>query len=364
MRISNFFLIVLATSIVACNNKTIKVSTLQNTTNLANGIVYSLPQTVISIKVDVSKKVVIPGPYADYAQKYLGIANAPTKEFEGYSISSISIGSFSETDPNALYTADLNGKSLFDFFKMTNAGIVIPVGDFKTLTTTNNDILKDNQININYSDLSIDPFIAEEKTTFYSKVQRDSSFVRVPVQKSMIIQKNTEEKAKEASDFIFSLRKKRLEFMTIDVDHPLDGEALKAMFAEISRLENEYLSLFIGKSYTETISKTILYTPSKPEGESSIAFRYSTSKGVVSANDLSGNPILIEIEPEPIPESYNTFFNSVTVNSEKNKFDMVYYRIPVNALVKFTDGKNELSDRTTSHFSSMVQRQNCQLSTF
>ncbi|HPI46057.1 MAG TPA: DUF4831 family protein, partial [Tenuifilaceae bacterium] len=121
--------------------------------------------------------------------------------------------------------------------------------------------------------------------------------------------------------------------------------ALKLMFAEINRLEDEYLSLFIGKLHTETISKTILYTPSKPEGESSIAFRYSLSKGIVASNDLSGNPILIEIEPEEIPESYSGFFSASAINADKNKFDQIYYRIPINALVKISDGKNELASK-------------------
>jgi len=345
MKLFNFALTLFAATLVACSNKPIQVSPVQNSTYVSNGIVYSLPRTVVSIKIDVARTVTIPGPYAAYAQKFLGISNAATQEKEEYSIVSISIDSKSESDPTALYSAFLNDKSAYDFFQVINAGIVIPVNDFRTFSIAKTNLPKEISTGVNFKDLSVTPFIAEEKSTFYSKVQRDSSFVRVPVQKSMIIERNDEEKAKEASDFIFSLRKKRMEFMTIDVDNPFDGEALKLMFSEINRLENEYLSLFIGKSHTETVSKTILYTPSKPEGESSIVFRYSTSKGIVASNDLSGNPILVEIEPEAMPESYNSFFNSMALNSDKNKFDRIYYRIPINALVKISDGKTELASK-------------------
>ncbi len=345
MKLSNLTLTLVTAMLISCSNKPIQVSPLQNSTYVSNGIVYSLPRTVISIKVDVARTLTIPGPYAAYAQKYLGISNAAVKEKEEYSIVSISFDEKFESDPTSLYSAFLDKKSAYDFFQVVNSGIVIPVSDFRTFSTTKTNLPKEISNGVNFKDLSVNPFIAEEKSTFYSKVQRDSSFVRVPVQKSMIVERNDEEKAKEASDFIFSLRKKRMEFMTIDVDNPFDGEALKLIFSEINRLENEYLSLFIGKSHTETLSKTILYTPSKPEGESSIVFRYSTSRGIVTSNDLSGNPILIEIEPEAIPESYSSFFNSMALNSDKNKFDQIYYRIPINALVKISDGKTELASK-------------------
>lgn len=345
MKFSNVTILLIAFTLFACSNKTIQVLPIQNSTYTSSGIAYSLPRTVLSIKVDVSRTVITPGPYAVYAQKYLGILGVPTQEREEYSISSISIDSNNESDPTALYSAFLNDKSLFDFFQVVNSGIVISVGDFKTTSAINTNLLKDKLSASDFNDLAVSPFIAEEKNTFYSKVQRDSSFVRVPIQKSMIIERNLEEKAREASDFIFSLRKKRIEFMTVDVDHPLDGKALELMFSEISRLENEYLSLFIGKSYTEHVSKNILFTPSKPEGESSIAFRFSTSKGIVASNDLSGSPILIEIEPEAIPESYSGFFSASAINADKNKFDQIYYRIPINALVKISDGKTELASK-------------------
>lgn len=335
----------MATTLVACNSKTIQVSPVQNSNYKSNGIIYSLPRTVVSIKLDVIRTVTIPGPYAAYAQKYLGITGVPTQEKEEYSISSIIIDSKTESDPSALYYAFLNNKSICDFFQVVNAGIVIPVGDFKTASSTTSNISREMNTGVDFKDLSANPFIAEEKSTFYSKVQRDSSFIRVPVQKNMIIERNNEEKAKEASDFIFSLRKKRMEFMTVDVDNPFDGEALKLMFAEISRMENEYLSLFIGNTHTEPTSKVVLYTPSKPEGESSIAFRYSNSKGIVASNDLSGNPILIEIEPETIPETYSSFFSTTAENSKKNMFDQLFYRIPINATVRISDGKNELASK-------------------
>ena len=40
----------------------------------SGAVVYSLPQTVLSLKVKVQREAFTAGPYAAYAQKYLGVA--------------------------------------------------------------------------------------------------------------------------------------------------------------------------------------------------------------------------------------------------------------------------------------------------
>ena len=40
---------------------------------------YALPRTVIDVKVIAEKKITKPGPFADYAERYLGGTNVPTR---------------------------------------------------------------------------------------------------------------------------------------------------------------------------------------------------------------------------------------------------------------------------------------------
>lgn len=328
-------------ALLSCNKKTLQVTPLQNTKYTGNELIYSLPRNVIHIKVDVTKTTYIPGPYAAYAKKQLGINNAILERSEEYAISNIAISKTTESDPNALYAAFDKKKSIFNYFDITASGLILPIENFTQTPTTQKHLTAQAEPNFVFSDITSTPFIAEEQSIYYSKIAKDSSFVRVPVQKKMIVERNMEEKAKEAADFIFSLRKKRTEFFTNDLDSPFDGVALKTIFSEIDKLEENYLSLFIGKTVSQTQTKYFSYTPSNPEGESTILFRYSTTKGIVGATDFSGNPVLLEVKPETTTEIYTSIANATTTIRSDKKSEFIYYRIPISSTITISDGKND-----------------------
>jgi hypothetical protein len=343
-------LIFLVALILSCSKKPIQVTSADMATSLnTKGLIYALPRTVLKIKVEAIKDVVIPGPFGKFAQKYLGIADVPLKKTEEWKISNIDVVSVVESDPTSLYAATPSDDSKVDFLKLCSSGLILPISGLGVNSTSIKAQMGNDQINdITYTDLSTLPFIAPEKTTFYNKVQRDSVFVRVPVQKDMIVEKNIEEKARDAADFIFSLRKRRSDFLSVDADHNLNGEGLKIAFNEIDKLEQEYLSLFIGKSYTENAVSYYEYIPNQPDGETSIIFRFSSSKGILPSSDLSGNPYLLKSEPESIPESYEPLFKNLGFEKNTPIKDVIYYRIPITANIKISDGKSDIFTRRVS----------------
>jgi hypothetical protein len=340
-------IILVVAILVSCSKKPIQITSVDKATTLdSKGLIYALPRTILKIKIEASKQVIIPGPYSKFAQKYLGISDVQTKRSEEWRITNIDIVSMLESDPSSLYAINLGENTKVGFLKLCSNGLIIPSSGLTANSIPLRTQQLDNQDNeIYFTDLSTTPFISNEKTTFYNKVKRDTLFVRVPVQKDMIVEKNIEEKAREAADFIFSLRKRRSDFLSVDADHNLSGEGLKIAFDEINRLEQEYLSLFIGKSYTEDESSFFEYIPSQPEGETSIIFRFSTTKGILPSSDLSGNPYLLKSEPESIPESYSNLFKSIGVEKDKPILDVIYYRIPISANIKISDGKNDIFTR-------------------
>ncbi len=336
-------LIILVVLIVSCSKKPIQVNSADMETSLnTKGLIYALPRTILKIKVEAVKQIVVPGPFGNYALKYLGITDVPVKRVEEWKIANIDIYTYLESDPNKLYAATPGDKTKIDFLKLYSTGLIIPVNGLDINSNLLKVIPKSvEEGKVYYSDLSTKPFIATEKTSYISRVQKDSVFVRVPVQKEIVVEKNLEEKARDAADFIFSLRKRRSDFLSVDADHNLNGEGLKIALDEINRLESEYLTLFIGKSFTEYSSNTFDYLPSQPEGESSIIFRFSASKGILASSDLSGNPILVKIEPEKVPSSYDLLFNSISQEKDKPLTDVIYYRIPLSTTIRVTDGKSE-----------------------
>jgi len=345
-----FAMFIMVALLVSCSKKPIQVATVENTTSLnTKGLIYALPRTVLEVKVDAVKTIIVPGPFGRFAQKYLGISDVPISKVEEWRISNIDITSLIESDPTALYSASPGDDTHIDFLKLSQTGLILPISGIGVNSISIKDLRGGTFDGKTYfTDLSTTPFIATEKTTYYSKVQHDSVFVRVPIQKEMIVEKNIEEKARAAADFIFMLRKRRSDFLSVDADHNLNGEGLKIALDEINRLEQEYLSLFIGKNFTETSVHYFEFIPNQPEGESTIIFRFSGSKGVLPSSDLSGNPFLLKSLPEPIPESYELLFRSIGLEKGKPVSEVVYYRIPIPANINISDGKNDLLNRRVS----------------
>lgn len=348
MMSKNIFPVIVSLVFLGCNSKTIQVEPVgKPIDNKQVAVYYTLPRTVVYVKVVCSQSEYIPGPYADYAKKFLGIEGVSNTEKVEYSISKIDIETHSETDPIAIFAVYPSGKGYGNYLKLSAEGLILPVNqtiDSKAITLSQ-DLKSDEVI---FKDLSVNPFIAEETATFYGRTLRDSVYVRVPIQRSMTVERNLEEKAKEAADFIFSIRKRRLDFLTPDVDHPFAGDALQLILKELQRLEDEYLALFIGKRFTHAFSQTFSFIPSSAEGESAILFRFSESKGLLTPTDLSGRPILIELDQPEYPENFDAVKGSIEAFAVKAKLDRFYYRIPVVTSMRILDGKQQLTSKRLS----------------
>lgn len=134
-------------------------------------------------------------------------------------------------------------------------------------------------------------------------MKSESAYNKVAVQQEMVVQKSLESRAKEAAEMIFNLRKKKVQIVTGDTDATFSGEALASAVEEISRLESEYMSMFIGYSEYSTQKMNYDVVPEKSnESQLYVAFRLSDSKGLVPADDLSGKPYLLEVAAQPVSQ--------------------------------------------------------------
>lgn len=75
----------------------------------SNSVVYALPRTTLKVIVVVEKESIRKGPYARYAQKYLGVM-APLADKDIYTIVGGKIGYAQEADPNEVYTLEIPTK--------------------------------------------------------------------------------------------------------------------------------------------------------------------------------------------------------------------------------------------------------------
>ena len=312
-------------------------------------VTYSLPCTSLLLEVEAVREVYTPGPYSKYAKKYLGI-DVPQEAAEQYQLTSIKLTPFLEADMSKCYVVNLGSlatEATTSFFKMTSQGVIVLSDSPKA----NSDIWRFPTLTDNFEkDASgATPNFVSTETTLYKNVKNAAGgYDRVSIQQSQVVEKSTEKKAQEIANQIFALRKKRVEIITGDTDATFDGEAMGAAINEISRIESDYMNLFLGKKET-AIQKINFNVLPKADNvrQMYVAFRLSPTQGLLSSDNVSGRPIVLELTPE---EDLKTIQTITEVSSSKKSFKSdpkapkvnIYYRVPSVCLIKVLDGQEML----------------------
>ena len=97
-----------------------------------SGIFYALPQTVVTVDVQVTKTENIKGPYYAYASKFLGLSNVISTNNATYEISDIEIGHYVEPDPEQYYIIKSMHKSLWKqsvIINLSESGLLKSIND-------------------------------------------------------------------------------------------------------------------------------------------------------------------------------------------------------------------------------------------
>ena len=294
-------------------------------------LTYSLPSTTITLEVEAVQEKFYAGPYAKYAEKYLGI-KARQEDEATFQLTEISMTPYVEADQSRRYSLNVKkGTIEATFLKLTAEGLIsFSDGNFATesiwrfpMRTTGD-----------FSDLGVTSNLTSESTTLYKSTKTD----KVSVTQSMVVEKSPEKRAAETAEMILSLREKRLQIVTGDTDATYSGEAMGAAIEEITRLEKEYMTLFIGYSEYQTQKMKFEIIPEADrESQMYIAFRLSDTVGLVPADNLTGRPIVMEIVPQEFAQP------EVTPLETRNAKEVeAYYRIPAICNVKIIDAGNLL----------------------
>lgn len=291
---------------------------------------YALPQTTITLEVEAVRESFHAGPYAKFAQKYLGV-NARQEDQQTCVLSSVRMTPKIEADQNNRFfiTPD---KGAMSFLLLTSQGLIaVNDGSFGNGAEWR----FTSQAEGDFSDKGVSSNLTSEATTLIRGVDGN----RVAVQQSMVVQKPLEQRAKEAAEMVFELRKKRVQIVTGDTDATYSGEAMGAALSEIAALEKEYMSMFVGYSDFQTQKMKCDVVPVKDQkSQTYVAFRISDSEGIVSADNVSGKPYLLELVPQPVSQASG--------KGSSAKGAVAVYRIPAICAVKLTDGVNPiLQDR-------------------
>ncbi len=249
------------------------------------------PRTSITVTVRVEQQTIRTGPYARFAQKYLGvIAPLSDKKLSTFTGASLWYANSGETAASAATTLP------------AAAG----ASGLSAVSHTRNTL----------------------------------DFTKVPVDRKDFTERSLEDAAREAASTIFSLRKHRLELITGMAGENVFGAGLPAALAEIDRLEEEYLALFMGKQSVQTVVRSYTVTPEAGE-TNRIVCRFSETEGLLPTDDLSGSPVVLEMKsllapPAPVPAG----------KAVRNAPPTVRQYIPGKVACRLLEGKNELARET------------------
>ena len=294
-------------------------------------VVYSLPRTVLTLKVEAQREAFTAGPYAAFAEKYLGVA-ARTKSGTTCTLMSISLIPSVEADPAARFAVSIPDRASANFLQMCSQGLVVMSDNYTGKPAAWRFASQAGEERFE----GVDPLgnLGIQSTTLFKTVRTDDGFEKVPVAQNQVVEKSTDRKAADAAAVIYDLREKRRQIATGDTDATFSGEALQAAIDEIARQEASYLTLFYGISEITVETRTFDVTPVASEGgQHYTAFRIS-DKGLLPASEKEGRAISLDIVTETL--------SAPEVSGEvRAREATVRYRIPAIARCRVTD-KGEL----------------------
>jgi hypothetical protein len=237
----------------------------------------SQPQTTMYVGLTVESQEIIAGPYARYAQKYLGVA-APLTDKLSYEITGATISTRPAKQPVA----------------------------------------------------------AKANATVISHMKPTEGFPKLLIDRMSNSEVSLEENARLAANRIFDIRKNRYELITGEAGENVFGAGLSAALKELDRLEEEYMSLFLGKQTNRTIRAEYKVVPAAGK-ETYIVCRFSNADGLLPQQDLSGQPIVLETIP-----LNNISTEGFTVVEKPAKTDR-QYRIADNASCRVVVDNTEIT---------------------
>ncbi len=235
------------------------------------GLIYTLPQTGFNINLEVTKNIFVAGSFHDYAEEFLGIENVGEKDTVFHTISSIGFETLLVPDTSHYYVVTSSKPNQFpeDFFTLTKSGFWLVNLPFMDRQEQGLEPEIPGYFSPQFTDLSIKRNLIEETDTLYKTILVDSAFVKVPLIKKQLAQKSVVKKAEEAANFIIRLRKRRFKLLAGMNETSPEGESMAVSVKELDELEKEYLSLFIGKTYTRTYSYNFPLFPFENQGSTS-----------------------------------------------------------------------------------------------
>jgi len=309
----------------------------------SQGMFYVLPRTVVTIDVTVVRTQQVPGPFAEFAGRFLGLQNVIRQPSTNFEISEIKINSYAEPDPTQFYFVELPKADEKNplLISLSESGLIQSINR----PFNNDEFLKGISETREYGyfgsdgtfNYFIDTNLQERVDTILERVRVDTLTVERQTLRRSMVEKSPEIRAKEVADFILKIRDKRFDIINGFAEIAYSKEALEYMYTEMGQLEEDYLQLFRGLKSTSQIHYRFTYIPDADLSTTSHSlFQFSEREGVLPAGRRDGTPITISTERNETTRQLGAFINRNT--DPQSSGSGFYYRIPEHANVVIRTG--------------------------
>ncbi|MBQ9313044.1 MAG: DUF4831 family protein [Bacteroidales bacterium] len=318
---------ILALFITLCTStlfaQSYRTYTLADAKQVHNGIIYSVPQTEIVVKVQVEKTTRTKGIYNDKAY-LLGLDNSALKNSTSYSIKNISIEPRAVASSANQYYLTYSGKTSIDISENGILRSITVAGTQKIKNTTTENEPRVNKQRQQENKTQNAPTTTP---TFETELISQGLLSSYPLMT-----------AEKAVAEIKALRQKQIDILSGAVEGTYLNTTVDYMYKQLDEIIKTYVSLFTGIATTEQEEYIFSFIPQKPiiveEDLLVPLFKFSQENGISDLNSKSeDSKVMARIHSFNTTSSANETFSEQMTNKDfKNKTAKagigLYYAIP------------------------------------
>lgn len=283
-------------------------------------LVYYMPYTTLVFDIEYEEITEQKGQLYQYSERYLRTTDIVKEDRTYYRLTNIRVRPVTSADTARTFVVPFNEKyPSCSFLSLNSKGILLGVNS-----------------NSERNDKPRKPVSLTEQT------QAITSSHPVPLLEEQLIANSTAKMAENTAKQIYRIRESRLNLLAGDVEHlPGDGLSMQLVLEELNAQEDALTRLFVGQRSVTKCHKHISFTPTTSLKDD-VLFRFSLFSGVVSKDDMSGNPYYLTLV------KYQPSYASSVKGDEKQQAakSPVCYNIPGKAHITLTDGERVWLDTT------------------
>ena len=279
------------------------------------GIAFFLPKTAVEVNVIATKVKYTPGDFCQYANRYLRINNVTSEPSTDWEIKKIEVRPVGIPDSTKAYIMKLSDKSV-----MSNIDV------------TDNNIIK--AINTSAP--------KSAKAEYILEMPQRAEDGRKYMTEEILTAGSTAKMAEFTAKEIYNIRESKNLILRGQADTmPKDGASLKLIMDNLEKQEKALVQMFTGiKTREDKLFTAVIL----PEGDTTekVVMRFSQKLGVLSSDNLAGEPMYIKIEnSNPTQTSAADSEDGKKKKAPKG----IIYNIPAKANVMLTfKGKTLFED--------------------